>query len=249
MRRPFGMIWVGRWRLPRCQATRTRCSGSAPLISTSGSAAATTSISLPSSSTRASPPRSATAFSRSSRNSSPRVPVIAIRRRCRSSKSSTTVSAADCVQRYWPRTCVARIIRAFCFDAFSSREPVPTSLENAMLELLHLAVADDLDHRRRRLHLRGILPPHLHMGRAAMRIEVVAGLPALHHHIQVGVIHADMAVIGDATLLLERFGGTGLVPLDEVVLVFRLHRRGGDDVDHEFYTLFFLISGPRPFRA
>ena len=35
----------------------------------------------------------AVAFSRSSRNSSPRVPVIAIRRRCRSSKSSTTVSA------------------------------------------------------------------------------------------------------------------------------------------------------------
>jgi CRP-like cAMP-binding protein len=47
-------------------------------------------------------PRSAMAFSRSSRNSSPRVPVIAIRRRCRSSKSRTTVSAAACVQRCWP---------------------------------------------------------------------------------------------------------------------------------------------------
>ena len=33
MRRPFGMICVGRWRLPRCQAMRTRCSGSAPRIS------------------------------------------------------------------------------------------------------------------------------------------------------------------------------------------------------------------------
>jgi hypothetical protein len=27
------------------------------------------------------------------------------------------------------------------------------------------------------------------------------------------------------------------VPLDEVVLVFRLHRRGGDNVDHEFFSL------------
>src|SRR4029079_257848 len=237
MRRPFGMIWVGRWRLPRCQATRTRCRGSAPRISSSGSAAATTSISRPSSSTSASPPRSATAFSRSSRNSSPRVPVIAIRRRCRSSKSSTTVSAAACVQRCWPRTVVARIMAAFSFDAFSSREPVPTSLENAFLELLHLAVADDLDHRRRRLHLRGILPPYLHVRRLAMRIEVVAGLPALHHHVQVGIVHTDMAFIGEAALLLERLGDAGLVSLDEVVLVFRLHRRGGDNVDHELFSL------------
>jgi hypothetical protein len=30
------------------------------------------------------------------------------------------------------------------------------------------------------------------------------------------------------------------VPLDEVVLVFRLHRRGGDDVDHEISPLSFL---------
>jgi hypothetical protein len=28
------------------------------------------------------------------------------------------------------------------------------------------------------------------------------------------------------------------VPLDEVVLVFRLHRRGGDDIDHEFIPCF-----------
>src|SRR6266700_6204317 len=158
----------------------------------------------------------------SSRNSSPRVPVIAIRRRCRSSKSSTTVSAAASCQRCWPKTRVARIMR---------------------LNLLHLAVADDLDHRRRRLHLRGIFPPHLHVGRAAMRVEVVAGLPALYHHILIGIVHADMAVIGDAALLLERFGGTGLVSPDEVILVFRLHLRGGDDVDHDF-TL--SISGFRP---
>ena len=41
---------------------------------------------------------------------SPRVPVIAIRRRCRSSKSSTTVSAGASVQRCCGLTCVARII-------------------------------------------------------------------------------------------------------------------------------------------
>src|SRR6185503_5303220 len=46
--------------------------------------------------------------------------------------------------------------------------------------------------------------------------------------------------IGKAALLLERFGGAGLVPLDEVVLVFGLHRRGGDDVDHEFSPWFLL---------
>lgn len=125
IRRPFGMIWVGRWRLPRCQATLTRCSGSAPRISTSGSAAATTSTSLPSSSTSASPPRNATAFSRSSRNSSPRVPVIAIRRRCRSSKSSTMVSAAACVQRCCPRTWVARIM-AICSASRQNSSTLPS---------------------------------------------------------------------------------------------------------------------------
>jgi hypothetical protein len=41
----------------------------------------------------------------------------------------------------------------FTFDAFSSREPASISLENATLELLDLGVADDLDHRRRGLHL------------------------------------------------------------------------------------------------
>ena len=123
------MICVGRCRLPRCQATRTRWCGSLQRISASGSGAATTSISLLSSSTSASPPRSATAFSRSSRNSSPRVPVIAIRRRWRSSKSSTTVSAGASVQRCCARTWVARIM--------------PTCLQ-----LLDLAVADDLDHGR-----------------------------------------------------------------------------------------------------
>src|SRR5882757_8255856 len=249
MRRPFAMIWVGRCRLPRCQATLTRCCGSAPRISSSGSGAATTSIRRPSSSTSASPPRNAIAFSRSSRNSRPRVPTIVIRRRCRSSKSSTTVSAAASCQRCWPRTRVARMTAYLLLTRFLYANRFRLRLKTLCLDLLHLAVADDLDHRRRRLHLRRILPPHFHVGRAAMRVELVAGLPALHHHVLVGIVNADMAVIGDTALLLQRFGGTGLVPLDEVVLVFRLHRRGGDDVDHGFSPCCFLFSGRRPFPA
>ena len=119
MRKALAMSCVGRWRLPRCQATRMRWCGSWPRISSSGSGAATTSTSLPSSSTSASPPRSATAFSRSSRNSRPRVPVIAMRRRCRSSKSSTTVSAGVSVKRCCPLTCVARIMRCYLVSTFS----------------------------------------------------------------------------------------------------------------------------------
>src|SRR5882672_4116518 len=237
------MIWVGRWRLPRCQATLIRWCGSAPRISTSGSGAATTSTSLPSSSTSASPPRSATAFSRSSRNSSPRVPVIAMRRRCRSSKSSTTVSAGASFQRCWPRTRVARIIRdlASCLDAFSSREPAPTSLENA-LELLDLAVADDLDHRRRHFQRCGIFAPDLHVRRLAMRVEVVAGFPALHHHEQIGIVDAGMALIGDTALLLAGDLDAFLGALDEGVALVRLHLRGGDDIDHDdFLPLIFLF--------
>lgn len=119
MRKALAMSCVGRWRLPRCQATRMRWCGSRPRISSSGSGAATTSTSRPSSSTSASPPRNATAFSRSSRNSRPRVPLIAMRRRCRSSKSSTTVSAGVSVKRCCPLTCVARIMRCYLVSTFS----------------------------------------------------------------------------------------------------------------------------------
>ena len=65
-----------------------------------------------------------------------------------------------------------------------------------------------------------------------MGVEVLAGVPALDHDIEVRIVDADIAVIGNAALLLERLDRTGLVPLDEVVLVFRLHGRGGDDIDH-----------------
>src|ERR1700687_2228045 len=198
------MIWVGRWRLPRCQATRTRCCGSRQRISANGSGAATTSTSLPSSSTSASPPRNATAFSRSSRNSSPRVPVIAIRRRWRSSKSSTTVSAGGELQRCWPWTRVARIMR----------EPS---------QLLDLAVADDLDHGRRHLQRRGIFAPDLHMRRPAVGIEVFAALPALHHHEQIGVVDAGVAFIGDAAFFLAGGGDAFLGALDERIPRFRLY--------------------------
>src|ERR1700722_3067384 len=208
------MIWVGRWRLPRCQPTLTRCCGSLQRISISGSGAATTSISLPSSSTSASPPRSATALSRSSRNSSPRVPVIAMRRRCRSSKSSTMVSAGASLQRCCPRTCVARIN-----GVYSQR--------------FHLAVADDLDHRGCDPQRRGIFAPYLHMRRLAMRVEILAGFPALHHHEQIGVVDAGMALIGDAAFFLAGLGDAGLGALDEGIPRFRLYVRGGDDIDHD----------------
>src|SRR3984957_8307329 len=215
------MIWVGRCRLPRCQATRIRWCGSAPLISISCSGAATTSISLPSSSTRASPPRSATAFSRSSRNSRPRVPVIAIRRRCRSSKSSTTVSAAGSLQRCWGRTFVARIM--------------PTCSQ-----LLHLAVADDLDHGRRYLQRRRIFAPDFHVRRPAVRIEVLAGFPALDHHEQIGVVDAGVAVIGKAAFFLAGGGDAFLRTLDESVPRFRFYLAGGDDINHDIFSRFFF---------
>src|SRR3954449_6171616 len=231
MRRPFGMICVGRWRLPRCQATRTRCSGSAPRISTSGSAAATTSTSLPSSSTSASPPRNATAFSRSSRNANPRVPVIAIRRRCRSSKSSTTVSAGPSVQRCWPLTCVARIMEVPFTEAFLHANRRPLSLENA-LKLLHLAVADDLDHRRRHLQRRRIFAPDLHVQCTAMRIEVLAALPALHHHEQIRIVDAGVALIGNAAPLLAGGLDALLGALDKGIPHLWFYLGGGDDIYH-----------------
>src|SRR6202166_1523047 len=213
IRRPLAMIWVGRWRLPRCQATRTRCCGSLQRISASRSGAATTSISRPSSSTSASPPRSATAFSRSSRNSNPRVPIIAIRRRCRSSKSSTTVSAGASVQRCCGLTSVARIM-------------------STPLELLDLAVADDLDHGRRYLQRRGIFAPDLHVRRLAMRVEVLARLPALDHHEQVGVVDAGVTLIGKAAFFLSGCRDAFLGALDEGLARIRLYLRGGDDIDH-----------------
>src|SRR6201996_776663 len=219
MRKPLATIWVGRCRLPRCHATRTRWCGSTPRISTRGSGAATTSISLPSSSTNASPPRSATAFSRSSRNSSPRVPTIAIRRRCRSSKSSTTVSAAAWVQRCCGWIWVARIMGS---------------------ELLHLAVAEDLDHRRRRFQWRGKLAPDFHVRRLAMGIEVVAAFPALHHHEQVGIVDAAVALVGDTALLLAGRLDLHLGTLDEIVARFRLHLRGGDNIDHASSSVYFF---------
>src|ERR1700719_1230510 len=215
MRRPLAVICVGRWRLPRCQARRTRCCGSLPRISASGSGAATTSTSLPSSSTSASPPRSATALSRSSKNSSPRVPVIAIRRRWRSSKSSTTVSAGGSLQRYWARTCVARIMRKFS-------------------QLLDLAVADDLDHGRRNLQRRRIFAPHLHMRRAGVGVKVLAAFRAFYHDEQIGIVDAGMALIRNAALFLHRGGDAFLGPLDKGFPRFRLHLRGGDDIDHGF---------------
>src|ERR1700722_1786685 len=207
------MIWVGRWRLPRCQPTLTRCCGSAALISASGSGAATTSTSLPSSSTSASPPRSATALSRSSKNSSPRVPVIAIRRRWRSSKSSTTVSAGGSLQRYWPRTCVARIMRK-------------------LSQLLDLAVADDLDHGRRNLQRCRIFAPHLHMRRAGVGVKVLAAFPAFYHDEQIGIVDAGMALIRNAALFLHRGGDAFLGALDKSFPRFRLHLRGGNNIDH-----------------
>ncbi len=50
MRKAFGVISVARCRFPRCQATRMRASASAALISVSGSGAARTSTTRPSSS-------------------------------------------------------------------------------------------------------------------------------------------------------------------------------------------------------
>ncbi len=94
------------------------------------------------SSTSASPPRNATASFRSRRNSSPRVPVIAMRRRCRSSKLSTTVSAAASTQLPGGRTRVARIM-------------------TMLSQLLDFAAADDLDLRRRDLERRGQFTPRL----------------------------------------------------------------------------------------
>src|SRR5262245_39296892 len=268
MRKPLPMICVGRWRLPRCQAIRTRCCGSAPLISTSGSGAATTSTSRPSSSTSASPPRKATAFSRSSKNSSPRVPVIAIRRRCRSSKSSTTVSAGASVQRYCPRTSVARIMLGHLnhgtgrwlhpsrrgqeaapqdevLDPHGEERGKTARLEprgrdgqyalhspGSCLYRVHLGVADDLDHGRRGLERRGIFAPYLHVRRAAVGVEVVAAVPALHHDIGVGIVDAGMAFVGNTALFPQRLGDAFLVPGAECIALVRLYLRGGDDVGH-----------------
>ena len=105
-------IWVGRWRLPRCHATRTRCLGSRARISSRGSGADRTSTRRPSSSASASPERSMIASGRSSRNSRPRMPFMAMRRRWRSSKSSTTVSTASSRQEPAAFTSIARMLIA-----------------------------------------------------------------------------------------------------------------------------------------
>ncbi len=102
--------------------------------------------------------------------------------------------AGASVKRCCPRTRVARIIEAS--------------------ELLDRAIADDLDHRRRHLERRGILPPRLHVRRAAMGVEMVAALPTLDHHEQIRVVDAGVIFVGDAALFLPGLGYTFLRTLD-----------------------------------
>src|SRR6266576_2577809 len=80
------------------------------------------------------------------------------------------------------------------------------------------------------------------MRRPAMRIEVLAGFPALDHHEKIGVVDAGMALIGDAAFLLP--GGRDAFPgaLDESVPRLRLHLRGGDDIDHGCFSRLFSRS-------
>src|SRR5581483_7989504 len=87
---------------------------SAARTSRSGSGAALTMTTRPSSSARPSPFLRATASGRSSRNSSPRRPFICTRRRCLPSKSSATVSVLSTFHEPAGRTRVARIIRPGC---------------------------------------------------------------------------------------------------------------------------------------
>ena len=93
MRMRCGSIWVGRCRLPRCQATRQRSAGSA-VISMTASGASCTAIQPPSSRASPSPATSTWARWRSSRKSSPWSLVSFNRRRWRWSKSSVTVPLA-----------------------------------------------------------------------------------------------------------------------------------------------------------
>src|SRR6266481_3423444 len=116
-------------------------------------------------------------------------------------------------------------------------------------QLLDLAVADDLDHGRRNLQRRGVFAPDLHMRRPAMGIEILAGFPALDHHEKVGIVDAGVAVIGDAAVFLAGGRDAFLRALDEGVPQFRLHLRGGDDVDHGSVSRFLLFIASLVYRT
>src|SRR5262249_54549891 len=128
----------------------------------------------------------------------------------------------------------------------SDAAPAPWS-RGSYGELVDLGVADDLDHRRRSLQRRGQFAPYFHVRRPPMRIEVVAGFPALDHHIGVGVVDTGMALVRHAALLLARLGDAGLVAVDEGIASLGLHLRGGDNVDHGNSLPGFLLF--LPFRT
>src|SRR5438132_4570443 len=120
---PTISTWV--WRLPRCQASRMRSSGDLASISVNGSGLPATHTTAPSSSTRPSPSFSATARSRSSRNFVPFSPVSTMRRRCRSSASSTTRSIAPLASKL-PAAWIFVARRIYPLRrAFSSEQKVP----------------------------------------------------------------------------------------------------------------------------
>jgi hypothetical protein len=73
-----------------------------------------------------------------------------------------------------------------------------------------------------------------------MRIEVLARLPTLHHDIEIGIVDADVALIGKASLLLPCLGNAFLVALDERFPALRLHLRGGNNVNHDLLPVLFV---------
>src|ERR1700730_7771523 len=111
------------WRLPMCQAKRTRSNALLAAISVSSSAIPRTATIDPSSSTRPSPSRSVAEFSRSSRNVVPFSPVSTIRRRWRSLASRTTQSMASTA--FHAPAGLISVPRLNC--ANTARSPAPTS--------------------------------------------------------------------------------------------------------------------------
>src|SRR5215467_3688732 len=81
------------------------------------------------------------------------------------------------------------------------------------------------------------------MRRAGMRVEVLAGLPALDNHVEIGIVDAHVALIGNTALLLPRLGNAFLVALDECIPAFRLHLRGSDDINHDKLLLLRQCGG------
>ena len=157
IRRLFGMICVGRWRLPRCQATRTRCCGSLPDLDQRLGGGDHLDEPAVLQHQRIAAAQGDRVFGGRA-GSRAAVPVIAIRRRCRSSKSSTTVSAAA-----------------------SSSDAGRTLWARIMSELLDLAVADDLDHVGE-IFSGADIPATPSCAAPAMGIQIFAGCPALDHH-------------------------------------------------------------------